>query len=1551
MIRVLLVTNPIDPSRDKQVREVECSGDKLDVVLIDSGFVSGELDVWAQGVFVSVNGHVWARSFWSDVTPQDGDSIVIAPLVRGGGVWKTLATLAVIAAAAVAASTGAGAILGGMLIDSLGGVMSVGTATALTSIFAGAVSVAGNLLVSAFLGPSQSANKNDSASYDPDGPRTLAQSGVVIPKGYGTFMWGGNIISSFTEINGADYFFNLLVCFGFGPARSITGIEINGKAISTYQNCAYYTRLGTNDQTEIAQFNQISNGYPQDTQCLAGIPIVVPGTGDLTQQLQVDVQFPDGIFVDTNDGNIIPAVITYQVQYSVAGLNDWQPVLQPQTTAPVIALNPDGSPYLPNSWGVIATDLPAGSNVVYTVDNGPHTPGDKWTGSISVETFEPNGNHSTSSVTRQGEWQQLDINMNYVYVLTWTDGYVDFVAAQTTPCYNRTTILGLAPGKYDVQITKYGTARLHDDVYFGDNWSPNIGQDMWVHSVNEITYLDLAYPNMILIGVRALATSQLSGSNVNVNAVIEHGLRSLDEGLLPAQLGSFEEDNPACVAADMMVDDLYGGGAWPGISAFSLERFIDEWEAWAGNNDTLVPDGNGNSIRMCVFNGVFDNESDLWTQTGVVASMSRACIVPIGTDYGVSLDQAVDAPVQMFTVGNILQDSFTESWLPVDERTNQVEVQFADETRYYREDNPMVYMDQASMDNGTPVKITRIRGKGITVPAQAWHFARYKELGALLQRTGTFRTDTAGVACRPFNVIALQHDVPQWGYGGRTLPGSTASTLNIDRNDVPFVEGTSYTVMVMHPDVLRLTGTVTAVATSTNPPGFTLTIPSWANTARITRAVVNGTDCAVLESTAESIVVSPPPGFTPATGQTVLLYDTDVLETQPVSGVEITGTTAVLTLSSPLSRVPQEYSNYIYGVSGGVKWVRVTSIRKANEQRSTIDYIDYDADGYSIATPTIGETSAIVVTNPGVTSLTGSESFQLIGGTYASFASLAWQNGPDTVGVNIYATIVGGTSLPQLVARLTGNATSWQGQQAANTTVEYTVVGFDVNNVFANFTTAPTVTIAAVGIADNLLLGSSFESGFTYWNLTPRAGDTLTPTFEDDGEAQYTVAGTALTTPTTFAFQLVKPSEWAVGDYLMLSGYVEDSCVSSSAPNVGQAQISLVFLDSSGNTISSTPAAIALNGTQPTLTRINTAAIQIPTGTAGVAVAFGVGGTGLDIPVGSVITYSHLLLEIAAAGQTEPSAWADLDVQGQVLDIFTSGSSTALRVQGSVLPSFTGSITYTSTTTTLTITWTNLVIFWPDGALTQVQNGSMTFTGLTASTVYMAFLYYDMIYGGVAAAVPTTPIGTPAQLSAAYDATADAFCKQDNHVALTPGGLSMETVASGTGGGGGGGHYPTCTLRGTELQTPEGPVSNVELKRRFDAGEQVLLLGRQGPERVRSAEWAPVPYFYRVEVVGFEAFGASESLTLKTREGRHIWCSKLRTGTLVDTTFGFRRVKLTRIDFPGEVLHLELEGPSHEYLAVYPRKSHGRRQNAADGVWTHNMKLENPPGLDDPPDG
>jgi hypothetical protein len=134
---------------------------------------------------------------------------------------------------------------------------------------------------------------------------------------------------------------------------------------------------------------------------------------------------------------------------------------------------------------------------------------------------------------------------------------------------------------------------------------------------------------------------------------------------------------------------------------------------------------------------------------------------------------------------------------------------------------------------------------------------------------------------------------------------------------------------------------------------------------------------------------------------------------------------------------------------------------------------------------------------------------------------------------------------------------------------------------------------------------------------------------------------------------------------------------------------------------------------------------------------------------------------------------------------------------------------------------------------------------------------------------------------------------------------------------------PGCTVEGELIDTPDGAVDNRILMARLEAGEEVWLLGRDGPERLRSAEWKESDHVFSVRVGDRPAFRVSDSHPVKRSHYYSPLCRAL-SGTSVETRDGYE--PLTAVAVPGthRVLHVHLGGPSHEY--------------SIHGVFSHNTK-------------
>ena len=194
--------------------------------------------------------------------------------------------------------------------------------------------------------------------------------------------------------------------------------------------------------------------------------------------------------------------------------------------------------------------------------------------------------------------------------------------------------------------------------------------------------------------------------------------------------------------------------------------------------------------KRCEFNGVLDSEMPLWEALNLVAQAGRAVIVINGTKYTIAYDHRETA-TQLFTVGNIGIDSFEVSYLSMDDRATSLELQFYNKDKDYEGD--MVIIDNPSAM--TVQNKVSIRVQGITSRTQAIREAYYRmNCNRTLIRSIKFLADIDAVACTIGDVIQVQHDVPEWGKGGR-IEGATSTTVTLDR-EVALTIASSYSIMV-----------------------------------------------------------------------------------------------------------------------------------------------------------------------------------------------------------------------------------------------------------------------------------------------------------------------------------------------------------------------------------------------------------------------------------------------------------------------------------------------------------------------------------------------------------------------------------------------------------------------------------------------------------------------------------------------------------------------------------------------------------------------------------
>lgn len=549
-------------------------------------------------------------------------------------------------------------------------------------------------------------------------------------------------------------------------------------------------------------------------------------------------------------------------------------------------------------------------------------------GGLYLQNSE-NGNIETWSVSYKVEYKEHAS-------LSWIDlGITTISAASRTVLRRVFRKEGLTPGQYDIRITR--TSDNGDFYHTGD---------LSLYQVDEIQTDDLKYPNTALLGLKLLATDQLSGSTPTVSMIVkgrkvrvpdirqggvavdweeyywdpatsQYNLLS-DNSVLTWDGTSFVTvycANPVWCLRDLLLSSRYGLGEFisatnmDDASLLEMSRYCEE----------KISNGAGGYEKRFRLDIVLDSNTKALDALIQICATFNAMPVYSGGGITFKIDKPT-LPTQLFGMGNIVKDTFVQTWKTIKEIPNAIEVQYNDKDKNY-EPETIAYIDEAALGAGDPMRKQSLR-VFTTRTSYALRAARYAlKVAKYINRTISFKVGIDAVACQAGDIISISHDVTQWGFSGRVQAGSTSSSIKLDRSLV-IESGKTYKLQ--------------------------------------------------------------------------LRFSDDTLEEKTVSNTP--GTYSQLSVSSAFSQTPQGYEVYAFGESGKVKKdFRITQIQRAEDNEVTISGLEYDVNVYddsSIDLPT-NNYSSLVLGIPNVTSLSLTERIlKLADGTIENVIDV-WFDRPD----------------------------------------------------------------------------------------------------------------------------------------------------------------------------------------------------------------------------------------------------------------------------------------------------------------------------------------------------------------------------------------------------------------------------------------------------------------------------------------------------------------------------------------------------------------------------
>ena len=370
-----------------------------------------------------------------------------------------------------------------------------------------------------------------------------------------------------------------------------------------------------------------------------------------------------------------------------------------------------------------------------------------------------------------------------------------------------------ANGIYDVRVTQTSqNSDFYHTTYL--TWD----------TTDEIDFQDLSYPNTALLALNALATSQLSGSTPTITALIRGIMCSVpnvlnSSGSLVVWDNYYYDPsstcykmisngstlfwdgstfvtaytaNPVWCVRDLLTNKRYGLGQFVSSSMIDLPSFI----ANSQYCENLVSNGSGGMEKRLQLNIILDQNQRVMDWLGAMCSSFRGlCFYSCGT-VKIKIDQP-GTPVQLFTMGNIREKGFSQTWLPLKQRYNSIQIQYLDASLDYQ-NNELAVVDDAALAAGQPLRQKSLRMYS-TSASQAYREAQILLwMNKYITRMVNLKVDIDAITCESGDLIDVAHDVPEWGIqSGHVQSGSTTSAINLDY-PVTIPSGGTYAILIRH---------------------------------------------------------------------------------------------------------------------------------------------------------------------------------------------------------------------------------------------------------------------------------------------------------------------------------------------------------------------------------------------------------------------------------------------------------------------------------------------------------------------------------------------------------------------------------------------------------------------------------------------------------------------------------------------------------------------------------------------------------------------------------
>jgi len=709
-----------------------------------------------QAFIMLVNGQAVLRKDW-DLEIIDGDVVnaILLPAGGGGGGKNPLSIVLMIAIAAFAPYVGAYASL-------MSGSELIGT---IAQVGFGLV---GAMLINSMVPPPKPPTPQQaqalaapSPTYNLQAQGNMARLDAAIPVQYGRMMSYPDFAAQpYLEYSGNEQYLYQLFCLGQGE-YVVEQIRIEDTPITSWDEVTYEI-VGPGSTVTLFPANVITSGEVSGQE-LVGL---TSGTYSQTTTTITVTLTSHGLAIGKQVYLTFTSGTAPSGEYTVASVpdaNTFTVTAATGTTSGNVNVQNYLGPFVANASGTNANSLavdvvlPRG---LYYYDGVSPNPA-----SMSVSLgFEARPIDGAGNPT--GGWTTLQT--------------MTITAATTTPqrySYRYT----VTPGRYEVRGYRTDVKQASSSYGHEAAWG---GLRAYLPDTS-------SYGNLTLIAMRMRASNNLSqqaSRKINVIAT-----RKLPIWNGTAWSGNTATTSIAWALADACRNTVYGAGMADALVDLAGLLTLDG--TWTARGDQ--------------FNGRFDSALTFWEAVTKIAQAGRGRPYIQGGIFRVVRDEAQSIPVGMFTMRNIVRGSFSIQYImPTDATADAVEVAYFDSATWQPN---RVTAALPSSSAAKPAKIDL--SVGVTDRDQAYREGLYHAASNYYRRKMiSFATEMEGYIPSLGDLIAISHDMPQWGQTAEAV-GWDAGTKTLTLSEpLTWDVGTHYIGLRTQTGALEGPYTVTAGA-------------------------------------------------------------------------------------------------------------------------------------------------------------------------------------------------------------------------------------------------------------------------------------------------------------------------------------------------------------------------------------------------------------------------------------------------------------------------------------------------------------------------------------------------------------------------------------------------------------------------------------------------------------------------------------------------------------------------------------------------------------------